>query len=158
MTRWRECSRTAAKALRRRLTEPGVMCYKSPGGWWRRPSSGRGHGQGLSVSRRAESILARRPTSRAICLQLKMTSRIFSTTAVGDFISAQSHPWVATGRSRTRLLCEAGSISRTATHNHGWHFDICGTSHFFSGIRRCGSVARSSSAISFSSAISAFSN
>jgi len=32
MTRWRECSRTAAKALRRRLTEPGVMCYKSPGG------------------------------------------------------------------------------------------------------------------------------
>ena len=25
MTRWRECSRTAAKALRRRLTEPGVM-------------------------------------------------------------------------------------------------------------------------------------
>ena len=23
-----------------------------------------------------------------------MTSRIFSTTAVGDFISAQSHPWV----------------------------------------------------------------
>ena len=94
MTRWRECSRTAAKALRRRLTEPGVMCYKSLGGCWRRPSSGRGHGQGLSVSRRAESILARRTTSRAICLQKRMTSRIFSTTAVGDFKSAQSHPWV----------------------------------------------------------------
>jgi hypothetical protein len=31
MTRWRECSRTAAKALRRKLTEPSVMCYKSPG-------------------------------------------------------------------------------------------------------------------------------
>jgi hypothetical protein len=50
MTRWRECGRTAAKALRRRLTEPGVMRYKSPGGCWRRPSSGRGHGESPSVS------------------------------------------------------------------------------------------------------------
>src|ERR1035438_4059416 len=68
------------------------MCYKSRWGRGRekrRPSTlARGHGDGLQISSRAATILARRPTIRAICLQLKMTSRIFSTTAVGDFISA----------------------------------------------------------------------
>jgi len=64
MTRWRECSRTAAKALRRRLTEPGVMCYKSPGGCWRRPSPGRGHSEGLYQAGPNLSSLAARPAER----------------------------------------------------------------------------------------------
>jgi len=56
--------------LRRRLTEQARCAIINPG-LLTASVVGPGHGEGLSVSSRAESILARRPTSRAIRLQLK---------------------------------------------------------------------------------------
>jgi hypothetical protein len=64
-----------------------------------------------------------------------MTSQIFSTTAAGDFILAQSHPWVVVllreaalvGTPRARLFREAAS-SRSLRCNHrtrDWHLVAC---------------------------------
>ena len=69
------------------------MCYKSPWGRGRekrRPSTlAGGSGDGLEVSSRAGSILARRPTSRAIGLQLKIVARSsqISLCGIGHFFS-----------------------------------------------------------------------
>jgi hypothetical protein len=56
------------------------MCYKSRWGRGRekrRPSTlARGHGDGLQISSRAATILARRPTSGAIGPQLKIVASL----------------------------------------------------------------------------------
>ena len=98
------------------------MCYKSRWGRGRekrRPSTlAGGHGDGLLVSSRAATILARRPTSGAISLQLKIAApyHAFMGFYIGPDLILGLRCWCGrlalVGTGRARLFREAAMVAK----------------------------------------------